>query len=77
MTCATCNGRGWVKAPPGTSTWAEACPTCELSALGTVGIAKHLGVHRRDVYRVRTMQAGPKVSERVFRCLVLRAPGAF
>jgi hypothetical protein len=76
MKCALCDGRGWVKAPPGTATRAEACPSCELSALGTCALARHLEVNRRDVYRVRTMQAGRKVAMRVLYAIAVNAPVA-
>jgi hypothetical protein len=76
MKCQACDGRGWVKAPPGTATWAEACPLCELSSLGTCALARHLEVNRRDVYRVRTMQAGRKVSMRVLGAIYVNARAA-
>lgn len=83
MSCDVCGGRGWVPPPANVEgAWPAACPVCarkaRLDALNrTVALATELDVHRRDIYRVRTMKAGRRVSARILFALAEKVPEAF
>lgn len=78
--CAAYSGRGWTRnvAIEGKDrTWPEPCKRCNGAAyLRTMNLARALGVHRRDVYRVDTLTAGTKVGVRVLDAIARVFPEA-
>lgn len=68
--CDACRGRGWV-VRLGADVWPEPCNKCGgRSAFRTVQLARLLGVHRRDIYRVDTLTAGSRVGVRVLDAII-------
>jgi len=79
--CDACSGRGWVKGWVSPSTgerrddWPIACGKCGgRSAFRTMQLARLLGVHRRDVYRVDKLIAGSRVGVRVLDAIAKHFP---
>lgn len=72
--CAFCSGRGWMNS---LSDWPVPCLRCGgRGKFRAVKLARALGVHRRDVYRVDTLAAGSRVGVRVLEAIARVFPEA-
>ncbi len=74
--CDVCGLRGWILKPG--AEWPEPCARCGgRGRIRTMQLARLLGVHRRDVYRVERLAAGSKVGARVLNAITRAFPELF